>query len=208
MTESVVRRPRGLYPSEMIDDATVIERSWAEPAYFGVLFDAHAPLIYRYIARRVGREGSDDLVAETFVAAFGGRFRYDLSRSDARPWLYGVATNVISRHRRDELKQLRIRRAGTTPFNSADFADRVAFDVTARSLRAELVSAVADLAEGDRDVLVLIAWEELTYEEVALALSIPIGTVRSRLHRARSQLRPVLDQLSATTTIKEVLTND
>ena len=93
---------------ETIDDATVIERSWIDPAYFGVLFDTHAPLIYRYIARRVGPQGSDDLVAETFVAAFGGRRRYDIARRDARPWLYGIATNVISRHRRDELKQFRI----------------------------------------------------------------------------------------------------
>jgi len=208
MTGSVVRRLHAVHVGETIDDATVIEKSWNDPKYFGVLFDTHAPLIYRYIARRVGQQGSDDLVAETFVAAFGGRRRYDLTRRDARPWLYGIATNVISRHRRDELKQFRIHQGLGTQSIPADYADRVVLDLTARSLRGDLVTALADLAEGDRDVLILIAWEELTYEEVASALAIPIGTVRSRLHRVRSQLRPLLDHSSTTTTIKEVLTDD
>jgi RNA polymerase sigma factor (sigma-70 family) len=208
MTGPVVRRLRAVHPVETTDDATVIEKSWSDPAVFGVLFDTHAPLIYRYIARRVGRQGSDDLVAETFVAAFGGRHRYDLARRDARPWLYGIATNVISRHRRDELKQLRIHQGVSAQSLPTDHADRVVLDLTARSLRGELVTALADLAESDRDVLILIAWEDLTYEEVASALAIPIGTVRSRLHRARAQLRPLLDHLITSTTIKEVLTND
>ena len=84
----------------------------------------------------------------------------------------------------------------------------MALDVTAQSLRGDLATALAGLAAGDRDVLILVAWEALTYEEVASALAIPVGTVRSRLHRVRLQLRPVLDQPSTTTTIKEVLTND
>jgi RNA polymerase sigma factor (sigma-70 family) len=208
MTGPVVGRLRAKQRAEAVNDATVIEKSWGDPAQFGVLFDKYAPLIYRYIARRIGRPGTDDLVAETFIAAFGGRHRYDLARSDARPWLYGIATNIIGRHGRDELRQLRISQAIDGKAIVPGHADRVALDTTAQSLRGDLTIALAGLAVGDRDVLVLIAWEDLTYEEVAYALGIPVGTVRSRLHRARMQLRPVLHQLGTTATIKEVLTND
>jgi len=208
MTGPVVPRLRAKHPAESVNDASIIEKSWVDPTQFGVLFDKYAPLIYRYIARRIGRPGTEDLVAETFIAAFGGRHRYDLARSDARPWLYGIATNIIGRHGRDELRQMRISQAIDGKAIVPGHADRVSLDTTAQSLRGDLMIALAGLAVGDRDVLVLIAWEDLTYEEVADALAIPVGTVRSRLHRARMQLRPVLQQRSATTTIREVLTND
>ncbi len=73
-------------------DAEVTERSWQAPEQFAVLFDRHALLIHRYAARRIGAEAAEDLVAETFLAAFGKRRGYDLSYTDARPWLYGIAT--------------------------------------------------------------------------------------------------------------------
>ena len=75
------------------DDATVIESSWRDPERFAVLFDRHAPHINRYLARRADRQVADDLVAETFLAAFTKRDRYDLSYADARPWLYGIAAD-------------------------------------------------------------------------------------------------------------------
>jgi len=190
------------------DDAAAIEMSWAEPPQFAVLFDRHAPHIYRYIARRVGHSAVDDLVAEVFVAAFASRHRYDLAYRDARPWLYGIATNIIGSHRRDELRQFRIIQAVGPQAPSPGHADQVASDVAARSISGHLATALAGLADGDRDVLVLIAWEELTYEEVARALRIPVGTVRSRLYRARSQLRLVLDESSAAPTIEEVMTHE
>ncbi len=84
------------------DDAAVIEGSWQEPERFAVVFDRHAPHIHRYLARRVGRQIADDLVAETFLAAFGKRHQYDLSYSGATPWLYGIATNLVGQHRRDD----------------------------------------------------------------------------------------------------------
>jgi DNA-directed RNA polymerase specialized sigma24 family protein len=93
------------------DDAEIIGRSCAEPERFAALFDRHAPLIHRYAARRVGREAADDLVAETFLAAFGKRRQYDRRHSDARPWLYGIATNLVGQHRREEIRQYRIRQA-------------------------------------------------------------------------------------------------
>jgi RNA polymerase sigma factor (sigma-70 family) len=190
------------------DDAVIIERSWLEPEQFAALFDRHAPLIHRYAARRIGREAADDLVADTFLAAFGKRRRYDSRFTDARPWLYGIATNLIGQHRREEIRQYRIRQAAIPDLDLPGHAERVVADVTARSTRELLNAALAGLPEGDRDVLVLIAWEQLTYDEAARALEIPVGTVRSRLNRARTRLRGVLTATSAADTLREILRNE
>jgi RNA polymerase sigma-70 factor, ECF subfamily len=191
-----------------LDDAAVIEASRAEPDRFASLFDRHAPYIHRYLARRVGRHAADDLVAETFLVAFGKRARYDPRHRDARPWLYGIATNLIGQHRREEARQFRLRQAAGPAQVQHDHAERAAHDVTAQSIRAPLAEALAGLARPDRDVLLLIAWEQLSYDEVARALSIPVGTVRSRLHRARTQIREALAGTPAAVTYKEILTNE
>ena len=190
------------------DDAAVIESSWLEPERFAVLFDRHAPHIHRYLARRAGRQVADDLVAETFLTAFAKRDRYDLGYSDARPWLYGIATNLVSQHRRDEARQYRIRQGAMAEPEVPDHADRVAAGVTAQAMRAPLDAALAALPAGDRDVLLLIAWEQLTYQEVSRALAIPAGTVRSRLHRARTKVRQVLAGTGAAATYEELTTNE
>src|SRR5579859_5596918 len=105
-----MRVAEGKIPAVMTD-AAVIRRSRAEPELFAVLFDRHAPFIHRYVNRRVGHEAADDLVAETFLAAFTKRGQYDPGYPDARPWLYGFATNLIGQHRREEVRQYRIRQA-------------------------------------------------------------------------------------------------
>ncbi|HEY2671991.1 MAG TPA: RNA polymerase sigma factor, partial [Rugosimonospora sp.] len=186
------------------EDAVVIESSWREPERFAVLFDRHAPHIYRYLARRAGRQVADDLLAETFLAAFVKRDRYDLGHSDARPWLYGIATNLIGQHRRDEARQFRIMHAAVAEDAVPGHADRVAADVSAQAVRTLLGAALAALPSGDRDVLLLIAWEQLTYREVSSALGIPVGTVRSRLHRSRTRLRQVLAGTGAAATYEEI----
>jgi RNA polymerase sigma factor (sigma-70 family) len=169
-------------------DAAIIERSWYEPHCFAEVFDRHGPHIHRYVVRRLGREAAEDVVAETFLAAFRRRARYDVERADARPWLYGIATNLIGQHRRDEVRRYRL------PPPAAEVAapcpaDQVAASVTAR---AALTTALAGLAAPERDVLLLVAWEDLSYDEVATALGVPVGTVRSRLNRARRKLRTAL----------------
>jgi RNA polymerase sigma-70 factor (ECF subfamily) len=186
------------------DDAAVIESSWREPERFAVLFDRHAPYIHRYLARRAGRQVADDMLGETFLAAFAKRYHYDLGRSDARPWLYGIATNLIGQHRRDEVRQYRIRQAATTEAAVPGHAEQVAADVTAQAIRRLLGAALAGLSGGDRDVLLLVAWEQLTYQEVSRALAIPVGTVRSRLHRARAQVRQVLAGTDAEAAYEEI----
>ena len=123
--------------SAAADDAAVIESSCREPERFAVLFDRHAPYIYRYLARRAGRQVADDLVAETFLAAFAKRDRYDLGHADARPWLYGIATNLVGQHRRDEARQYRIRQAAAAEPEVPGHADGGA-DVTAQAMRTLL----------------------------------------------------------------------
>jgi RNA polymerase sigma-70 factor, ECF subfamily len=186
-------------------DAEVIQRSCREPELFAIVFDRHAPFIHRYVHRRVGREAADDLVAETFLAAFGKRDQYDVSYLDARPWLYGIATNFVSRHRREEIRQYRIMLAALPDLDVPSHAERVAADVTARDVRGVLVSAVARLRPAERDVLVLVAREGLTYQEAARALGIPVGTVRSRLSRAKVTIREVLAAAGQSGTVQEIV---
>ena len=153
----------------------------------------------------VGGQAADDLVAETFLVAFGKRAGYDPRFRDARPWLYGIATNLVGQHRREEVRQFRLRHAaGPAPVQNDD-AERTVVNLTAQSVRASLAEA---LSEPDRDVLLLIAWEQLSYDEVARALGIPIGTVRSRLHRARTKIRQALASTPAAATDEEILTNE
>jgi RNA polymerase sigma factor (sigma-70 family) len=174
------------------DDAAIIERSLRRPERFAAIFDRHAPHIQRYLARRLGRQIADDLVAETFLVAFDKRARYDPRRPDARPWLYGIATNIVRQHRREEVREYRLRAAISPEPDPDGHADRVAARVTAGAMNRLLAGALTELSAGDRDVLLLIAWEDLTYDEVAEVLGIPVGTVRSRLNRARRQVRAAI----------------
>lgn len=89
--------------STTLSDAALIERSWRDPEDFALLFDRHAGHIHRYVARRLGDDTADDVVSETFLAAFRQRRDYDTARPEALPWLYGFATNFIRRHQRAEI---------------------------------------------------------------------------------------------------------
>ncbi len=177
-------------------DADVIELSRREPEQFAVLFRRHAPQIQRYVLRRLGPDAADDVVAETFLLAFRQRDRYDLARLDARPWLYGIATNLIGRHRRAEIRQYRaLARTGCDPVTEP-FTDRVDDRVSAGAAGRRLAAALARLPAAHRDTLLLVAWGDLSYEEVAAALGVPVGTVRSRLSRARTTLRRTLGEVT------------
>ncbi|WP_046258260.1 RNA polymerase sigma factor [Streptomyces sp. WM6386] len=188
-------RPEVVSRQDALSDASVVERSWEEPDAFEILFHRYADDIHRYVARRLGAEVADDLMAETFVVAFQQRRRYDLSRPQARPWLYGIVTNLVGQHRRAEARRLRAfsRVASTGSGDGGDaLADRVVARVGAEHSRAQLAAALAKLPARYRDVLLVIAWGDLDYAEAAEALGIPVGTVRSRLSRARTRLRDAL----------------
>ena len=174
------------------DDAAVVQLSRHEPEHFSVLFRRHAPHIQRYVVRRLGQDAADDIVAETFLLAFRQRDSYDQTRADARPWLYGIATNLIGRHRRAEIRLYRaLARTGADPVMEP-FTDRVDDRVSASTASRRLATALARLPEKLRDTLLLVAWGDLSYEEVATALGVPVGTVRARVSRARSKLRQAL----------------
>ncbi|MEV5902313.1 sigma factor, partial [Streptomyces sp. NPDC052127] len=103
-------------PGRHDEDASVISDSLARPESFGELYHRHAAVIHRYAARRLGEDAAEDITAETFLAAFRARGRYDVSRADARPWLYGIAANLIGKQRRTEVRALRaLARTGRDP---------------------------------------------------------------------------------------------
>src|SRR5215468_4405717 len=173
-------------------DAAVIEQSWAEPERFEVIFRRYFRQIHQYLAARVGGRTADDLAAEVFTIAFAQRQRYDLARECARPWLYGIATNLAGTYRRQEQRRYRaLARADAQAVAPSD-EDLVAERVSAVAAGPALAAALAGLGSGDRDVLLLVAIAGLDNQEVALSLGIPYGTVRSRLSRARAQLREAL----------------
>jgi RNA polymerase sigma factor (sigma-70 family) len=188
---------------ELLDDAAVIQRSRHEPEQFTVLFRRHAPHIQRYVVRRLGPDAADDIVAETFLLAFRQRDRYDQERADARPWLYGIATNLIGRHRRAEIRQYRaLARTGADQVTEP-FTDRVDERVSASTAGRRIAAALARLSAELRDTLLLVAWGDLSYDEAAAALGVPVGTVRSRLNRARSKLRRTLGDANPAAPTKE-----
>lgn len=172
--------------------------SETDAGWFAALYDRYAAELYRYAYQRVGEQTAEDLVADTFLAAFQQRASYDLSRGAPRPWLYGILTRKLARHYRTEKARYRAV-ARSAPEVAVDGpADRVADQVTAWRLRAPLAEALGRLSVGDRDVLLLVAWCGFSYDEVAVALGIPVGTVRSRLHRARRKVREVLGETDPT----------
>ena len=175
-----------------LDDAALITASLQHGEQFAALYDRHAPTLFRYAARRLGPDPAQDAVAETFLVAFRIRARYDAARPDARPWLLGILTREIGRRRRAEANRYRLLAALPAPEHDEGPADVVALAVTARAARAPLARALSRLRPGDRDALLLLAWAGLGYAEVATALDVPIGTVRSRLNRARRLMRAEL----------------
>ncbi|MGW5687135.1 RNA polymerase sigma factor [Nonomuraea sp. NPDC003754] len=157
------------------------------------VFDAHFAEIHRYIARRLSVDAADDLAAEVFLVAVRGG--YDSSRGEVRPWLYGIATNLISRHRRTEIRRWKAL-SRTAEREAEDHEDATLTRVAAGELTGRLAGALAGLNRGDRDVVLLVALGGLTHLEVAAALEIPYGTVASRLNRARKQLRKALGDIN------------
>ncbi|MEE6259272.1 RNA polymerase sigma factor [Plantactinospora sonchi] len=174
------------------DDVELLRQSHHEPERFAVLFDRYYPEIYRFVANRLGPTVADDMAAETFLVAFDRRTSFQAhtpTGGHVRAWLYGIATNLVRRHRRGEERRYRaLARAPQDPL-AVGHDDRIAAMVSAQSVRRELAEALRSLSARDRDVLLLVALGDLNYHEVATALGIPYGTVCSRLSRARRKVR-------------------
>ncbi|WP_410657648.1 RNA polymerase sigma factor [Amycolatopsis sp. lyj-112] len=153
------------------------------------MFDKHARDVRRYLASRAGPVVADDLVSDTFLIALQRRASYDPARAGARAWLFGIATNLLRQHAKAENRYLRMTAHDFGTQVTPGHADQVADQVDAQVKVRELAAALADLAPGHRDVLLLASWGELDASEIGAVLDIPAGTVRSRLHRARRLLR-------------------
>jgi RNA polymerase sigma factor (sigma-70 family) len=167
-------------------DAAVLARSLSDPHLFTIIFDRHYRAVYGYVSRRAGRDIADDIAAETFTRAFERRASYDPAIERALPWLLGIAVKLLAHHRRSEARQFRAL--------AAAWVDRDASSAGLDAAPAErLVVGLEQLDDYDREALLLYAWGELKYEEIAAALEIPLGTVQSRLHRARRKLRQLLE---------------
>jgi RNA polymerase sigma factor (sigma-70 family) len=181
-------------------DAAIIGRMHAEPELFGTVFDRYYLDVHGYVTRRLGRDLADDLAAQTFLVAFDRWQHYDTRADWARPWLFGIASNLIAGHRRAEARRYRAlsRADGAVAEVAEGHADQVAVRLDARAVRSRLARALADIALPDRAVLLLVAWADLTCEEAARALGIPSGTARSRLHRARKKLQMALGGVDPT----------
>jgi RNA polymerase sigma-70 factor (ECF subfamily) len=172
-------------------DAEVIGRSLGEPEAFGLIYDRHATTVLRFLGRRTGARVAEGLVGELFRVAFERRKTFDGSRGSALPWLYGIGSNLLLKHRRAEARRLR----ASAQMAAGEAADRraSAAALDARLLFPRVADAIEALPEGEREALLLFAWEDLSYQSVAEALELPIGTVRSRLNRARARLRELLE---------------
>lgn len=157
---------------------------------FTEVHDRYFADIYRYIAGRLGAQAAEDVAAETFLVAFDRRRTFDATRGELRAWLFGIATNLVSRHRRKEARHYRAL-SRLDPREAAEGHENRVVDAV---VAARVGKALSRLSTGERDVLLLIALGELGYAEVAEALGISPGTVGSRLNRARKKLNPVLSQ--------------
>jgi RNA polymerase sigma factor (sigma-70 family) len=187
-----VEPPAAQERTEQLSDAALIKGSLRDPGCFAAIFDRHGDAIMRYACARVGRDLAEDVTAETFLAAFGRRGHYDLSRADARPWLYGIAVRQIGKHRRADAMHRRMLAAVPAEPFTGDFGDRCAERVTAEQLRPRLAAVICGLPRRDRELLLLVAWAELSYAESAEALGMSVSAVRSRLNRVRVRVRKEL----------------
>lgn len=171
----------------MDTDAEIFQRSIRDPDAFREIFERHASAVHAYARKRIGMTAGEEILARTFLTAFEKRTRFDTSYESARPWLLGIATNIIRHHLREEREHLSALGKIAREQPEAPVEDVARLD--AQRMKPKLVTALLALSDNDRETFLLFALGQLTYEEVASALRIPIGTVRSRIHRARTHLR-------------------
>jgi RNA polymerase sigma factor (sigma-70 family) len=170
-------------------DGELIAASIANAELFAGVFERHGSAVHRYLARRLGGDLADDLTAEVFVGAFRHRAKYKAATPSALPWLFGIAANVAAQHRRDEARRWRLLAALPAGLEATSETEDADDRVVAESFRPALVEALLSLPAIERQVLLLVAWEQLNSTEVAEVLAISAATARTRLHRARVKVR-------------------
>lgn len=178
-----------------LSDADIIALSIAEPKAFGDIYSRHFKSVYGYLGRHVGIDTALDLTAEVFVRAFATRSRFRREFPSARPWLMGIAANLLAGHFRGLAREKRAfaRAVAHLEDVTVSLEDEALSRVHAEACRAVLVGAMSVLRPEERTVVGLFAVAGLSYAEIAHALSIPEGTVRSRLSRSRRKLGELLE---------------
>ncbi len=198
MSRSVVLRA---IPSVEATDAEVISASLSEPFRFAAIFDRHIDRVRRFAVSRVGATGADDIAAETFAVAFESRARFDAGHSSALPWLIGIAVNLVRHNLRSQGRGVaaleRAQRRDTADAEADTSPDE---RLDAQADVAALRTAIVELSESEREVFLLVAWDQLSSHEAAEALGITPEAARTRLRRARQRLRAHLDNHQPTST--------
>jgi RNA polymerase sigma factor (sigma-70 family) len=179
---------------ERASDAELAARFKEDPDSFTAVYDRYVQDIHRYAAGRLDGQSAEDVAAETFCVAFDRRDRFDPARGSLRPWLFGIATHLVAQHRRKEARHYQALGRMRRDRSAEGHDSRVAAAVTAQGMQPQLAKALAGLSRGERDVLLLVALAQLSYEEVAEALGISPGTVGSRLSRARTKVKKVIKE--------------
>lgn len=150
--------------------------------------------IFGYAARRVGPDLAEEVTAQAFAEAWATRHRYDPERGTPMLWLLGITTNILRHHYRSEMSQLRAyTRLGRTPVVSFDRDVEVLDAMVATDNWSRVANAMVELSDTDREILTLSAWTELSYNEIASMLGVSVGTVKSRMNRARGRLMDRLE---------------
>jgi RNA polymerase sigma-70 factor (ECF subfamily) len=176
-------------------DAEIFSESLTRPELFEVVFERHFESVLRFATGRVGLSHAGDIAGEVFERAFHLRHRFDTSRSNALPWLFGIAANVSREHLRRIARRGRAskRAVHVTDRGVQSFESEAAERIDAVQRRDDLLAALIGLSEDEYAVLTLVALGGYSYQEVADHLRIPIGTVRSRLARAKRRVRELLE---------------
>lgn len=170
-------------------DEDVMARSLRQPTAFEELVRRHSVPVHGYLQRRSSVQVADDLLAETWLQAFAARGSYDPGRGPVRAWVFGVARHVLSTAQRQHKQaQQEASHSGTAADPALDW-NAVDARLDAAAAAPALRSGLARLTGPDRELVLLVVWEQLSPTEAAAVLGIPPGTARSRLHRARRQLR-------------------
>jgi RNA polymerase sigma factor (sigma-70 family) len=164
-----------------------MRESVSQPAVFREIFDRHHQAVWGFLAHRYGGGVAEEITAATFAEAFAARDRFDPSRVNARPWLFGTALNLARAHWRREHAQLQALARSATNAYAAPIEE--GFDG-----RGGLAKALAALDTADRETILLFALADFSYGEIAEVTGVPEGTVRSRLNRARRILREAIDR--------------
>ena len=177
-------------------DAELIRHSLEDPEEFREVFERHYESVRRFAQRVVGRDAGEEIAAQTFMIAFQRRPTYDFGYPSARSWLFGIAYNVARHHLRAERSQHDLLARVPSEREATDPIETETLD--AARLAPILRDALSKLREEQRSPFVLVALGELTYRETADVLAIPVGSVRSRIHRARATLRELLSDVRET----------